>query len=132
MRVLVLPLLLVLALMIIPLHSAIAQSSTEMPEELHKFTREAGKLTKIKSEVMNNTTSTLTFAYIVQIKDSENVTIQLSWIEGVKVAPKEKIEVMQSWIPEKPGQYTVEIFVWKSVTNPDPLSPVRKATAVVE
>lgn len=124
--------ILMLAFVAIPIHLAIAQSSTEMSQELHKFTREVGKLTKIKDEVMNNTTGILTFAYIVQVKDSENVTIQLSWIEGVKVAPKEKIEVMQSWIPEKPGQYLVEIFVWKSVTNPDPLSPVRKAIAIVE
>ncbi len=132
MRILVLLVLIELGLMIIPVYSAAAQSSAEMPEELHKFTREVGKLTKIKSEVMNNTTSTLTFAYIVQIKDSKNVTIQLSWIEGVKVAPKEKIGVMQSWIPEKSGEYIIETFVWKSVTNPDPLSPVRKAIAVVE
>jgi len=132
MRAIGLFVIIMLAFVVIPIHLAIAQSSTEMPEELQKFTREVGKLTKIKSDVMNNTTSTLTFAYIVQVKDSENVTVQLSWIEGVKVAPKEKIDVMQSWIPEKPGQYTVEIFVWKSITNPDPLSPVRKATAVVE
>lgn len=121
-----------LGFIIIPIHSVVAEPTLEMSEAPHKYTIQAGKLIKVKSEVANNTPSTLTFAYIVQIKDSDNVTVQLSWMDGIKVAPKEKIEAMQSWVPEKPGEYTVDIFVWQSVANPDPMSPVRKAVAVVE
>lgn len=121
-----------LGFVVIPIHSVVAEPTLEMSEMLHKYTIQAGKLIKVKSEVANNTPGTLTFAYIVQIKDSNNVTVQLSWMDGIKVAPKEKIEAMQSWVPEKPGEYTVDIFVWQSIANPDPMSPVRKAIAVVE
>ena len=121
-----------LGFIIIPIHSVVAEPTLEMSEMLHKYTIQAGKLIKVKSEVANNTPTMLTFAYIVQIKDSNNVTVQLSWMDGIKVAPKEKIEAMQSWVPEKPGEYTVDIFVWQSIANPDPMSPVRKAIAVVE
>ena len=132
MKLLVLFGLMVLGAIIVPIHMAVGESTLEMPEEVRKFTIEAGKLIKVKSEVMNNTTGILIFAYIVQIKDSEGTTIQLSWMDGIKVAPKEKIQVMQSWIPEKPGEYLVETFVWESITDPDPMSPVRKAMAIVE
>jgi len=132
MRILALFLLIMVGAIIVSVNVAAAQSALEMQQELSKFTREVGKLTKIKSDVTNNTTETLSFAFIVQIKDSDGVTVQLSWMEGVKVAPREKIGVMQSWIPEEAGEYLVEIFVWESIANPDPMSPVRKAVAIVE
>jgi len=108
------------------------QAMAEHEGELHTFTIESGKLIKVKSEVTNNTPDTLTLAYIVQIKDSDGVTVQISWMDGIKIAPKEKVQAAQSWIPEEAGEYLVEIFVWESIANPDPMSPVRKAVAIVE
>jgi len=110
----------------------INQAMAEHEGELHTFTIESGKLIKVKSEVTNNTPDTLTLAYIVQIKDSDGVTVQISWMDGIKIAPKEKVQAAQSWIPEEAGEYLVEIFVWESIANPDPMSPVRKAVAIVE
>lgn len=103
-----------------------------MQDSLKKYSIEPGKLIKIKSDVTNNTPSILSFAYIVQVKDSNGITVQLSWMDGIKAAPNEKIEAMQSWIPEEEGEYLIEIFVWESVADPDPMSPVRKAIAVVQ
>ena len=110
----------------------INQAMAEHEGELHTFTIESGKLIKVKSEVTNNTPDTLTLAYIVQIKNSDGVTVQISWMDGIKIAPKEKVQAAQSWIPEEAGEYLVEIFVWESIANPDPMSPVRKAVAIVE
>lgn len=132
MRFLAFITIIMLGFIVIPIHSVLAEPTLEMSEMPHKYTIQAGKLIKVKSEVANNTPSILTFAYIVQIKDSNNVTVQVSWMDGIKVAPKEKIEAMQSWVPEKSGEYTVDIFVWQSIANPDPMSPVHKAIAVVE
>lgn len=124
--------LLILAISTLVSTLLINQAMAEHEGELHTFTIESGKLIKVKSEVTNNTPDTLTLAYIVQIKDSDGVTVQISWMDGIKIAPKEKVQAAQSWIPEEAGEYLVEIFVWESIANPDPMSPVRKAVAIVE
>lgn len=123
--------LLILAIATLVSTLSINQAMAEHEGELHTFTIESGKLIKVKSEVTNNTPDTLTLAYIVQIKDSDGVTVQISWMDGIKIAPKEKVQAAQSWIPEQAGEYLVEIFVWESIANPDPMSPVRKAVAIV-
>lgn len=123
--------LLILAITIL-VSMLINQAMAEHEGELHTFTIESGKLIKVKSEVTNNTPDMLKLAYIVQIKDSDGVTVQISWMDGIKIASKEKVQAAQSWIPEEAGEYLVEIFVWESIANPDPMSPVRKAVAIVE
>jgi hypothetical protein len=123
----------ILASLVVPAQIVAAETDIETEDGPRTFTIEfSGKLIKIKSDVENNTTGVLTFAFIVQIKDSDGITVQLSWMDGIKVAPRDKIEAMQSWIPEKPGEYLIEIFVWESIADPDPMSPVRKAIAIVE
>ncbi|MFQ5969980.1 MAG: hypothetical protein ACE5J2_05755 [Nitrososphaerales archaeon] len=124
--------LLILAITTLVSTLLIHQAMAEHEGELHIFTIESGKLIKVKSEVTNNTPDMLKLAYIVQIKDSDGVTVQISWMDGIKIASKEKVQAAQSWIPEEAGEYLVEIFVWESIANPDPMSPVRKAVAIVE
>ena len=81
----------------------------------------------IKSQVSNSQSVEQQFAYIVQIKNSDGVTVQLSWLTGVLKAGQ-KMDVIQSWVPDTVGQYTAEVFVWYPVDNPVALSPVRTLT----
>ncbi|GEM_PF-3792645 len=97
-----------------------------------KYNIESGELFNINTEVTNNTTDSLRFAYMVQIKDPENVTIQLYWVDGISVEPSGKTRLCKIGLPEEPGQYIVEIFAWKSIVNPEPLAPVHKVTVVVQ
>ena len=62
------------------------------------------------------------FAYLVQIQDSNGVTVQLAWITG-SLAPGQSFSPAQSWIPEAAGSYDATAFVWESVDNPTALSP---------
>jgi len=62
------------------------------------------------------------FAYIVQIKDDKEFTVSLSWLTG-ELLRYQELKVSQSWIPEAEGNYFIKTFVWRSVDNPDPLSP---------
>jgi len=78
----------------------------------------------IQSEVTNEQNKKQPFAYIVQVKDSEGITVSLSWITA-ELPPNESLKVAQSWFPSMPGNYSVEIFVWESLTNPSALSPPR-------
>jgi hypothetical protein len=84
----------------------------------------------IQSTITNSQTKKQPFAYIVQIKDGNGVTVSLSWVTG-ELPAKESLAAAQSWIPEARGEYKAEIFVWENVDNPTALSPVRTTTISV-
>lgn len=89
-----------------------------------------GSQVLIQSEVTNSQTKKQPFAYIVQIKDDNDVTVSLSWVTG-EIPAKDSLKAAQSWIPDAAGDYTIEVFVWASVDIPDPLSPTRTAHVTV-
>jgi len=62
------------------------------------------------------------FAYIVQIKDENDVVLSLSWLTG-SLYPRQTFSPALSWIPTSPGIYSIDIFVWESIDNPEALSP---------
>lgn len=59
---------------------------------------------------------------ITQISNEDDVTVHLSWIEGV-LATDHVVSPTVSWIPEKPGTYSVTTFFWESIDNPTALGP---------
>lgn len=59
---------------------------------------------------------------ITQISDADNVTVHLSWIDGI-LATDHVISPTVSWIPEKPGTFSITTFFWESVNNPTALGP---------
>ncbi|MDR3782549.1 MAG: hypothetical protein P4K92_04495 [Candidatus Nitrosotalea sp.] len=77
---------------------------------------------QIVSDVTNQENREQPFAYLVQIQDSNGITVSLTWITGSMV-PKQTLNLGQSWIPTTAGTYTAQIFVWESITNPNALSP---------
>jgi hypothetical protein len=77
---------------------------------------------QIRSNLTNVTIRNQTFAYVVQIWDKDQITVSLSWISGM-LLPSQTFTPSVSWTPSKAGNYTVQIFVWQSVNNPNALSP---------
>ena len=77
---------------------------------------------EITSDITNSQDRIQNFAYIVQLKNDEGVTISLAWITGA-LSPNQRLSPALSWTPDKAGMYTAKIFVWESITNPDALSP---------
>jgi len=61
------------------------------------------------------------FIYFLQIKNSDDVIVSLSWIQG-KLSPNQILEVSQSWIPTTEN-YVLETYVWNSLNGLSPLSP---------
>ena len=61
------------------------------------------------------------FAYLVQIKNSDEMTVRLSWITGTLLSGQ-TLESSLSWSTTISGSYNAEIFVWKSIADPIPLS----------
>ncbi|MEM2759219.1 MAG: hypothetical protein QXU32_09570 [Nitrososphaerales archaeon] len=90
-----------------------------------------GQQVMLQSKASNNMTSYQPFTYIVQVKNSENITVMLAWMSG-ELSPRRSFDLAVSWIPEKSGKYNIEIFAWKDITNPVPLSasPIRTSIEV--
>ncbi|MGI0088017.1 MAG: hypothetical protein ACREBI_08685 [Nitrosotalea sp.] len=81
-----------------------------------------GQQVQIVSDVTNRVNKDQSFAYLVQIQNSDGITLSLSWITG-SLLPNQNMSLSQSWIPKSSGTYTAQIFVWQGVTNPNALSP---------
>ena len=81
----------------------------------------------IQSDLKNNLGSDQQFVYIVQVKDSGGATIMISWMSGTLPAGKQ-YAVAQSWLAEEKGNYSVDVFVWQSISNPVVLGPASKTT----
>jgi len=77
---------------------------------------------QIVGAVKNNQNYEQSFVFIIQITESDGTIASLSWVQG-KLEPNQNLELSQSWIPEKTGEHTIEIFVWKSLKDAIPLSP---------
>jgi len=76
----------------------------------------------IVTDISNGQDVQQNFAYITQVTNDENVVISLSWLTG-SLSPRQMFSPAQSWIPTESGLYTIQIFVWESITNPEALSP---------
>ena len=71
------------------------------------------------------------FIYFFQIKNSANSVISLSWIQG-KLSPNQILDISQSWIPAKSGNYILETYVWNSLNDLIPLSPPISTLIIVD
>ena len=71
------------------------------------------------------------FIYFFQIKNAANSVISLSWIQG-KLSPNQILDISQSWIPTKSGNYILETYVWNSLNDLIPLSPPISTLIIVD
>ena len=88
-----------------------------------------GQQVLVQADVRNNLQEKQPFAYLVLINDADGFTVSLSWITGTLPA-SETLSAAQSWIPDNAGRYTVKVFVWESVSNPNPLTTKVPETSV--
>jgi hypothetical protein len=117
---------------LLPLERA-AISEPELLDETGErlYDIKPGQLVLIQNSVINNQLRKESFVYIVQVKDRYGVTVSLTWLE-VEIPAKGALAVAQPWKPEATGDYLLEVFIWKNIENPIPLSPVRAVSVFVE
>lgn len=90
------------------------------------------KQVMVVADLTNGQDRPQNFAYIVQIQDQNNLVISLSWLTG-SLTPGQTFSPALSWTPTVSGMYTIEIFVWESIKNPDALSaPLLLSIDVIE
>lgn len=85
----------------------------------------------IQTELANNERVAIELTYIVQVKDANEFTVMVSWIRGVNLQPSASSSATVFWIPESRGDYSVEIFIWKSLEEPVQLSIPRAVDVTV-
>ncbi len=71
------------------------------------------------------------FIYLFQVRNSNDVVVSIAWIKG-EISPNQSLDVSQSWMPSKSGSHFIETFVWKSLTDPNPLSPSQSIEIFIE
>ena len=89
-----------------------------------------GQAVMIETKLTSNFETTEEITYISQVKDADGVTVALSWITST-LASGQALELAVSWTPEEPGDYTAEIFVWKSVKDPQVFADIKRSTISV-
>ena len=81
--------------------------------------------------VMKNTlTEKQKFISIYQIKDSSGSPVMLFWMAS-QIPALDSMDTAISWIPEQAGTYTLQIFLWESLTNPVPVGDFSESTITV-
>lgn len=76
----------------------------------------------IEADLKNTQQREQPISYLVQIEDSNGVTLSLSWITGT-LTGNQFLNLAESWLTPSPGKYTAQIFVWQSLSEPNALSP---------
>ena len=71
------------------------------------------------------------FVYLIQVKDANDFVVSISWIKA-QISSLQSLDVSQSWLPSKSGNYLIETSVWKSLSDPTALSPLMTTTVFVE
>lgn len=79
-----------------------------------------GQQVLVQADIRNNLPDKQPFSYFVLITDNDGFTVSLSWITGT-LPVGETLSAAQSWIPDNVGTFNVRIFMWKSITEPEPL-----------
>ena len=122
-------LLLTMSLLVIGMGTVFAEPvTTEVASE--KKQHIVDEQIMIVTDISNGQDVQQNFAYITQVANDENVVISLSWLTG-SLSPRQSFSPAQSWIPTESGLYTIQIFVWESITNPEALSPPLSMTVNV-
>ena len=89
-----------------------------------------GQAVMIETKLTSNFETTQEVTYISQVKDADGITVALSWITST-LASGQSLELAVSWTPEEPGDYKAEIFVWKSVKDPQVYADIKRSTISV-
>jgi len=116
----------------ISVEQKITVTETRFTDNSGKFLQKGvvGQQVTISSIIQNHMSSKQEYLYIVQVKDSDGFTVSLSWISG-NIERQRAVSAAVPWIPDEPGQYTIEIFIWQSLLEPVPLLSKELKNAIV-
>ena len=77
---------------------------------------------QIVGTITNSQEHKQSFVYFFQVKNSDDSTESIAWIRG-ELNAHQTLDVSQSWIPKKSGDYEIQTYVWNSINDPTALGP---------
>jgi len=86
---------------------------------------------QIVGTIRNESDFTQPFVYLFQIKDANNLVVDVSWIQE-EISQRQILDVSQSWNAVESGEYYVETFIWKSLKEMTPLSNPQYTEIIVK
>ena len=97
-------------------------------QELTSF--HIGQQIGIESTLTNHATSEQKFTYLVQVMNKDGAA---QYLEGfsASMVPNQSFTASQVWIPKEPGQYTIQVYIWDSLTSGIPLTHVLQTQIAV-
>ena len=104
----------------------ILSQNGELIEKLY-----VGQTGMIFSNLKNVVDYSQEFTYIVQIKNEDNNVVSLSWITGDIVSSQE-LGMSVSWMPQEPGKYSIDRFVWNSIKGSIPLTDTVSTEVLIQ
>jgi len=94
------------------------RASIENPKLVNAFGEPVGnnvnvdQQIQISADITNNQEKSQKFSYLVQIKDSNDFVVKVTWFSG-ELNPNQKWNTSVFWVPQEAGEYIAEIFVWE-------------------
>jgi len=80
-----------------------------------------GELLLIQAELRNTWKISLPVVCIFQVKNAAGEKVYMSWVKS-RVEAEKSQTIGLSWTPKEHGTYIIEVYVWKSLEEPEPLS----------
>ncbi|MFY3741692.1 MAG: hypothetical protein HMLIMOIP_002151 [Candidatus Nitrosomirales archaeon] len=84
----------------------------------------------IMASITNAKLSEQPFVFIVQVIDARGFTSELSFVVG-KIMPEQSMNISHMWIPGARGTYTIRVFVWDTLIQPQVLTPSKNVVIAV-
>jgi hypothetical protein len=94
------------------------RASIENPKLVNAFGEPVGnnvnvdQQIQISADITNNQEKSQKFNYLVQVKDSNDFVVKVTWFSG-ELNPHQKWNTSVFWVPQEAGEYIAEIFVWE-------------------
>jgi hypothetical protein len=83
----------------------------------------------VKMDITNMLSESREYTYFLQVIDQNGFVSSLSWSMGT-LAPRQSTTVVIAWVPDEPGSYILQAFLWKNVEEPIPLAFRFLATSI--
>lgn len=84
----------------------------------------------LQTSLANQVDKEVSWAYIVQIINSDGAIVDLNYATG-SLVKNQTFSAALSWTPHTSGNYKIEIFVWNNLRDIDPLAPMSSYTITV-
>jgi hypothetical protein len=115
-----LPVIILALTVIIPVFALtdLERASIENPKLVNAFGEPVGnnvnvdQQIQISADITNNQEKSQKFNYLVQVKDSNDFVVKVTWFSG-ELNPHQKWNTSVFWVPQEAGEYIAEIFVWE-------------------